>query len=283
MPGIHGPSSDIGLRNGCFPSDNRAVPGSSPELEAAVAALRPARSILVFTGAGISTESGIPDFRGPDGLWTKVDPDDFHIDRYLASSELRERGWKMHVDGELWGARSTVRPNAGHEAIKRLADKGRLAGVVTQNVDGLHHASGLGDDEVAELHGNVRATRCVGCGESWETETVLRWVEAGQPDPRCPECGGILKTATVMFGELLPEQEMEKAFLFLASADAILVVGSTVAVWPAADVVMRAANQALPIVIVNRGATEADRVAVAKLDAAIGDVLPVIVDGVIAD
>jgi NAD-dependent deacetylase len=258
------------------------VPESHPQLDVAVAALRPARRILVFTGAGISTESGIPDFRGPDGLWNKLDPDDFHIDRYVASSELRERGWRMHVDGELWGARSTVRPNAGHEAIKRLSDAGRLAGVATQNVDGLHHVSGLADAEVSELHGNVRSTRCLGCGQTWDTETVLEWVEAGQADPACPDCGGILKTATVMFGELLPEEEMKKAFLFLASADAVLVAGSTVAVWPAADVVMRAAQRALPIVIVNRGATEADYVAVAKLDAGIGDVLPAIVDAFLA-
>jgi NAD-dependent deacetylase len=259
------------------------VPGSNPDLDMAIGALRPARSILVFTGAGISTESGIPDFRGPNGLWNTVDPDDFHIDRYLANPELRERGWRMHVDGELWGARSTVRPNAGHEAIKRLADAERLAGVVTQNVDGLHHISGFHEDEVAELHGNVRTTRCTGCDQGWETETVLRWVEDGQLDPKCPDCGGIVKTATVMFGELLPEREMQKAILFLSNADAVLVVGSTVAVWPAADIVMRAAHLALPIVIVNQGATEADSVAVAKLEAAIGDVLPALVDAVLAD
>jgi NAD-dependent deacetylase len=259
-----------------------AVAKAKNDIEAAVVALRQAARILVFTGAGISTESGIPDFRGPDGLWNKVDPDDFHIDRYVSRPDLRERGWRMHLDGELWGARSTVRPNPGHEAIKRLSDAGRLAGVVTQNVDGLHHVSGLPDDEVAELHGNVRSTRCLGCGQTWDTETVLEWVEAGQADPTCPECGGIVKTATVMFGELLPEEEMEKAFVFLSQADAVLVVGSTVAVWPAADVVMRAAHMALPIVIVNRGATEADSMAVAKLDAAIGEVLPTIIDGVLA-
>lgn len=258
------------------------MPGANPDLDRAIAALRPAYRILVFTGAGISTESGIPDFRGPDGLWSKVDPDDFHIDRYLANPELRERGWRMHLNGELWGARSSVRPNAGHEAIKRLSDAGRLAGVVTQNVDGLHHVSGLGDEQVAELHGNVRKALCLGCGQGWETEIVLGWVEAGQADPVCPECGGIVKTATVMFGELLPEQEMQKAFMFLSTADAVLVLGSTVAVWPAADVVMRAANRSLPIVIVNRGATDADDWAVAKLDAAIGDVLPDLVDGVLA-
>ena len=255
---------------------------SNSDLESAVAVLRSAQSILVFTGAGISTESGIPDFRGPDGLWTKVDPDDFHIDRYRTSPELRMRGWKMHLDGELWGARSTVRPNRGHEAIKRLADAGRLAGVVTQNVDGLHLVSGLEAGQVAELHGNVRKSLCVDCGQVWDTETVLGWVEAGELDPTCPDCGGMVKTATVMFGELLPENEMDKALVFLAMADAILVVGSTVSVWPASDIVLRGASLSLPIVIINQGPTEADDHAAVKLDAAIGEVLPDLADAVLA-
>lgn len=251
-------------------------------VEEAVAVLRGAERILVFSGAGLSTESGIPDFRGPDGLWSKVDPDDFTIDRYMTTQELRVNGWRMHIEGELWGARSSVQPNEGHRAIVELNRAGRLAGVVTQNVDGLHHKSGLGDNVVAELHGNVRTSHCMGCGEKWPTETVLRWVEAGTEDPRCPECGGIAKTDTVMFGELLPEDQMSLAGMFLAIADAVLVVGSTVSVWPAADVVMRAASQAKPIVIINRGATDADHLAAVKLDAAIGEVLPEIVERVIA-
>lgn len=252
------------------------------DIESAVSILRRADQILVFTGAGISTESGIPDFRGPDGLWTRVDPDDFHIDRFRASSELRQRGWRMHLDGELWGARSTVRPNEGHAAIKRLAEAERLAGVVTQNVDGLHHKSGLDDGLVAELHGNVRHSHCLDCEQVWDTDEVLGWVEAGDLDPTCPGCGGMVKTATVMFGELLPEIELSKAMRFLAIADAVLVVGSTVAVWPASDVVMRAASRSLPIVIINKGPTEADHLATVKLDAGIGEVLPDIVDRVLA-
>ena len=236
----------------------------------------------MFTGAGISTESGIPDFRGPDGLWTKVAPDDFTIERFRKSPELRKRGWKMQIDGELWGARSTVTPNPGHYAIKRLADSDRLAGVVTQNVDGLHHKSGLDDDQVAELHGNVRESHCLDCDTWWPTETVLGWVEAGDPDPDCPVCGGMVKTGTVMFGEMLPEEEIRKAMLFLALADAVLVVGSTVAVAPASDVVMRAAARPIPIVIVNIGATEADHVAAVKLDDGIGTVLPQLIDGILA-
>lgn len=251
-------------------------------VERAAEVLRKANHILVFSGAGLSTESGIPDFRGPNGLWTRVDPDDFNIARYLADPELRRRGWRMHLEGELWGARSQVAPNAGHEAIVRLHEAGRLAGVVTQNVDGLHHRSGLSDDMVAELHGNVRNSHCLGCGSRWGTEEVLTWVEAGDDDPSCPHCGGIVKTETVMFGEMLPEQEVRQAELFLALADAVVVVGSTVSVWPAAEVVMRAAEQSKPIVVINQGETEADDLAAVKIEAAIGDVLPDLVERVVA-
>lgn len=253
-----------------------------PDLVATAAEiLASAGQILVFSGAGLSTESGIPDFRGPNGLWTRVDPDDFNIDRYMSNRELRVQGWQMHIDGELWGARSTVTPNKGHMAIVRLHDEGRLAGVVTQNVDGLHFRSGLEDDLVAELHGNVRNSHCMSCGTSWVTETVLEWVESGQADPTCPQCGGMVKTDTVMFGEMLPEQELRQASLFLAMCDAVLVVGSTVSVWPAADVVMRAAIQQKPIVIINKGDTEADHLAAVKIDAGIGDVLPDLVDRIL--
>jgi NAD-dependent deacetylase len=247
-------------------------------LEHAAEILRPAEQILVFSGAGLSTESGIPDFRGPDGLWTKVDPDDFNIARYVENRELRVRGWRMHLNGELWGARSTVQPNQGHMAIVRLHEAGRLAGVVTQNVDGLHHSSGLDGDMVAELHGNVRHSHCLSCQRRWDTETVLEWVEAGEDDPPCPVCGGIVKTGTIMFGEMLPESEVRQSSMFLAISDAVLVVGSTVSVWPAAEVVMRAATQSKPIVVINKGETEADHLAAVKIDAGIGEVLPDLVD-----
>lgn len=251
-------------------------------VERAAEILRPAEQILVFSGAGLSTESGIPDFRGPDGLWTKVDPDDFNISRYVESRELRVQGWRMHVEGELWGARSDVEPNQGHMAIVRLYEAGRLAGVVTQNIDGLHYKSGLADDMVAELHGNVRHSHCISCGARWSTETVLQWVEGGEEDPICPHCGGIVKTETVMFGEMLPEAEVRQSSLFLAVSDAVLVVGSTVSVWPAAEVVMRAATQSKPIVVINKGETEADHLAAVKIEAGIGEVLPDLVDRILA-
>lgn len=247
-------------------------------IDDAVAALAPAEQILVFSGAGLSTESGIPDFRGPEGLWTKVDPDDFTIGRYVENRDLRVSGWRMHLEGELWGARSTVAPTRGHMAIVKLHQARRLAGVVTQNVDGLHFKSGLGDEMVAELHGNVRNSHCLSCDNRWPTETVLAWVESGADDPTCPDCGGMVKTDTIMFGEMLPEQAVRQASLFLAMSDAVLVLGSTVSVWPAADVVMRAVGQGKPVVVINRGETEVDRLAAAKIDAGIGETLPDLVD-----
>ena len=244
------------------------------ELQAASAILESARRVLAFTGAGISTESGIPDFRGPNGLWSKVDPEDFTISRYLASPALRERGWRMHLDGELWGARSGVLPNPAHKAIADLWRAGMLSGVVTQNIDGLHQMAGIPDDHVAELHGNIRRSHCVECGEDWETAEVLSWVEGGAADPHCPECGGVVKTSTVMFGESLPMNEWSTALVMAASAEALLGVGSTLGVYPAADVVLDPARNGVPMVIVNVGPTEHDYLASVKLDGMAGSVLP---------
>ena len=251
------------------------------ELLAASAILESARRVLVFTGAGISTESGIPDFRGPDGLWSKVDPEDFTIGRYLANPALRERGWRMHLDGELWGARSGVQPNPAHLAIAELWRAGKLSGVVTQNIDGLHQEAGIPDDHVAELHGNIRRSHCVECGEDWDTAEVLAWVERGAADPHCPECGGVVKTDTVMFGESLPMNEWAAALVMAASAEALLVVGSTLGVYPAADVVLDPARNGVPMVIVNLGPTEHDHLAAVKLEGMAGSVLPELAEQVL--
>ncbi len=243
--------------------------------------LADASRILVFTGAGISTESGIPDFRGPDGLWTKVDPDDFTIQRYRTDRDVRVARWKMHQQGALWGARSSVRPNRAHEAVVELWRGGRMSGCVTQNIDGLHQAAGLPDDQVAELHGNIRKVHCLGCGARWETEEVLRWVDAGEEDPSCPHCGGLVKTTTVMFGEYLPLDQVQRAERFAAEADAVLVVGSTLSVYPAAQIPLDVVRRGGPMVIVNLGPTDGDRLAAARIDGKAGDVLPLLVDAIL--
>lgn len=233
--------------------------------------------ILVFTGAGISTESGIPDFRGPDGLWTKVDPDDFTIQRYVVSREVRVSGWRMHQRGELWGARSTVSPNRAHHAVADLWRAGLMTGCITQNIDGLHQAGGLPDDAVAEVHGNVRKAHCLGCGRSWSTETVLEWVDAGTEDPHCPSCDGLVKTTTVMFGELLPDDQVERAHEFSMTADAVLAIGTTLSVYPAADFALSAARRGAPLVIVNLGETDHDRRATVKVERPAGEAVPALV------
>ncbi|HEY5686655.1 MAG TPA: Sir2 family NAD-dependent protein deacetylase [Acidimicrobiia bacterium] len=246
-------------------------------MDRAVESLRRARRILVFTGAGISTESGIPDFRGPNGLWSKVDPDDFTIGRYLAAPEVRIRSWGMHRRGELWGARSRIRPNPAHHAVTALWNEGRCAGVITQNIDGLHLEAGISPGALSEIHGNIRRSHCVGCKASWPTETVLEWVDSGQEDPRCPDCSGIVKTATVMFGELLPDEEIAKAEFFSAAADAVLVIGSTLSVYPAADFAIRVRMTGCPMVIINLGPTDQDHLATVSIDAPAGSAVPELV------
>ncbi|MDH4116209.1 MAG: Sir2 family NAD-dependent protein deacetylase [Acidimicrobiia bacterium] len=248
-------------------------PGPSDPLAAAAAVLAGARSLLVFTGAGISTESGIPDFRGPDGLWTKVDPDDFTIQRYLRSREVRVSGWRMHQRGELWGARSATQPNRAHHAITEMWRAGIVGGCVTQNIDGLHQAAGLPDDVVAEVHGNVRKAHCLGCETTWPTEEVLEWVDAGDEDPHCPRCGSLVKTTTVMFGELLPDDQVARAARFAHEADAVLAIGTTLSVYPAADFALTPVRKGAPLVIVNMGDTDHDRLATVKVEMKAGDAM----------
>lgn len=249
-------------------------------LAEAAAVLRPAHKIMVFTGAGISTESGIPDFRGRDGLWTKVDPADFTIQRYLVNRDIRVANWKMHQSGQLWGARSTVEPNPAHHALVGLWSRGRMSGCVTQNIDGLHVTAGLPEDRVAELHGNSRKVHCLECGTAWPTEEVLGWVDDGNEDPHCPECGGIIKTTIVMFGEYLPDAQIRRAGMFAAMADAVLVIGSTMGVYPAADVPLSALRRGAPMVILNLGPTDQDHNATVKIDGKAGELLPELVDAI---
>lgn len=214
-------------------------------------------------------------------MWSRVDPDDFTIHRHLASREVRVRKWRMYQQGELWGERSAVEPNAAHRAVVDLWRAGRLSGVVTQNIDGLHQTAGIPDVKVAELHGNNRKTECVDCHLTWPTEEVLARVDAGEEDPRCPDCGGIVKTTTVLFGELLPTDQMQRAAMFSAQSDAVLAVGTTLSVYPAADIPLDAVRRGLPMVLVNRGPTDQDHAATVRLDGPAGTILPELVRAII--
>jgi NAD-dependent deacetylase len=210
---------------------------------------------VAFTGAGISTESGIPDFRGPDGFWKRNDQAKFTIQNYVRDPEHRRERWRMAVERRSF-MRTDVKPNAGHVALARLEQLGCIRGVITQNIDGLHAEAG--NEHVLELHGTSRRISCLSCGESWPAPDVLKRVEAGEEDPECTSCGGILKSATISFGQQLPADVVEEAQRWSLEADVFLVVGSSLVVTPAALMPGMAKQRGAQLAIVNREPTEQD-------------------------
>ena len=252
-------------------------PTADPEaVRRAAQLVADARRIVVLTGAGISTDSGIPDFRGPDGMWTRNPETEklSTIDHYLASPEVRERAWRARMDHPAWRAD----PNPGHTALAELGRTGRLALTVTQNIDGLHVESGLPTEEVVEVHGTMRQVRCVGCGITSPMQTTLDRVRAGEADPPCQLCGSILKSATIFFGEALVAADLNRAFAAAAQADLLLSVGTTLQVYPVADMVPIAASNGASIVIVNGEPTPMDDLADVVVLGSISEVLPAIID-----
>jgi len=253
----------------------------APQLARAQRALRAATRVVVLSGAGISTDSGIPDYRGPHGLWTR-DP---HAARsgssqaYATDAELRRQGWQRRLAAPVWSAT----PNRGHRALRRLEETGRLELLVTQNTDGLHLAVGHEPTRVVEVHGSVRRTRCLSCGATVATEEVLARVRAGVGDPRCgvefggERCGGVLKVATVGFGEPVDLEGLARAARATSACDVFLAVGSTLLVDPVARLVPLAKECGATVVIVNRGPTRHDALADVRVEGSISDVLPEIV------
>jgi NAD-dependent deacetylase len=229
--------------------------------------LTEARRAVAFTGAGISTESGVPDFRSPGGIWTRYRPVLF--DDFLASESARRQYWRMKREGyhELRHAR----PNAGHRALARLEAAGRLEAVITQNIDGLHQDGG--SRRVIELHGTSRSCVCLGCALRYDPDAIQARLEAGVDVPRCDSCGGLLKSATVSFGQPLPVDVLSEALALCAAADLVLTLGSSLVVEPAASLPLRAKQRGARVVIVNRTATPHDRVADLVIRDSIGPVL----------
>ena len=246
------------------------------ELESARLLLVGAPKVVVLTGAGISTDSGIPDFRGPDGVWTR-DPEAERlatIDVYLASEEVRGQAWASRLSNPAWVAA----PNAGHDCLARFDRTGRLALLVTQNVDGLHVLAGNDPARVAEVHGSIRGAMCVSCTWRGPMVEVLDRVRSGEPDPACSACGGVLKSTTVFFGEYLDQQLLDAAFEAAGSADVLLAVGSTLQVFPIASMVEVASGAGVPVVIVNGGPTGMDHLATHVIRGPISEVLPALLD-----
>ena len=225
-----------------------------------------ARRIAVFTGAGISTESGIPDFRSPGGVWSKMKP--IYFQDFVASEAHRREAWERAFSGRAgWIGRA---PNAGHAAVARLVAQGRAASVITQNVDNLHQASGVPAEQVIELHGNATYASCLECGVRHELEDLRILFDASGDLPACRACGGIVKTATISFGQSMPLEPMARAEAETLACDLFLVLGSSLVVYPAAGFPVMAQKNGARLAIVNREATDLDGYADLVLNDEIG-------------
>ncbi len=228
--------------------------------------------VVVFTGAGISTESGIPDFRGTDGLWTKYDPGDFTYQKFISDPEARQRLWKMRETlGFSW---DDFQPNPAHYAVAELEQLGKLDCIITQNVDGLHQKAGNSEDRVIQLHGNMQWVKCLTCGDRHRFEEVEKWVENGAEDPQCVQCGGILKPEAIFFGEAMPVGETMEAEKRSRACDLCIVIGSSLVVYPAALMPQFALNSGAKVAIINEGETELDNAAHIRISGKAGEIMP---------
>lgn len=238
--------------------------------------IRDASWVTVMTGAGISTESGIPDFRGPEGVWTK-DPEAEKratLQHYLASPEARAKSWKGRLDSPF----SAATPNAGHIALAELEGKGKLQMLITQNIDGLHHQAGNDPNRIIEVHGNVREFRCMNCTDRGPIELVLQRVRAGEEDPPCKSCGGVLKSATISFGQNLERDDIERSEMASVSADVFIAIGTSLGVYPVAMMPDLALRSGAKLAILNAEPTPYDGEAHVVLRERLGTLLPRLVE-----
>ena len=243
--------------------------------EAARAWVDEAQRIVVLTGAGISTDSGIPDFRGPNGVWTKNPAAEktATLSHYMSNPDVRRQAWRNRIDSPMWESE----PNIGHHAIVELERRGKLLALITQNVDGLHLKAGTDAALLIEVHGNTREVVCMQCGEMAPMQRALDRVRAGEEDPPCRSCGGILKSATISFGQSLVEDDLVRADAAARECDLLLAVGSTLGVYPVAAVVPVAKRNGARVVIINAEPTEMDDIADAVLRGPISELLPPLV------
>ena len=228
-----------------------------------------ARRIVFFTGAGISTESGISDFRSPGGIWSRMSP--IYYQDFVASEEARRESWrrKIEVDKEMLGAK----PNRGHRAIAALSQRGQVSAVITQNIDGLHQRSGVPEELLIELHGNATYAKCLDCAARYELAPIMEEFQKDETLPVCTQCQGMVKTATISFGQPMPVAEMTRAECAARACDLMIATGSSLVVYPAAALPVMAKNEGAKMVILNRDATEHDGLADLVLNAEIGETL----------
>ncbi|MBM3342800.1 MAG: NAD-dependent deacetylase [Betaproteobacteria bacterium] len=231
-----------------------------------------AKRVVALTGAGISTDSGIPDFRGPQGVWTKNPLAERMSDirYYMADPQVRKLAWLSRLDSPAWKAK----PNTGHLALVELEKRGKLHALITQNTDGLHVMSGIPQEKVIEVHGTMRRAMCMSCGWRDDIQVVIERVRAGEQDPGCHKCGGILKTDTISFGQALIPEVIDRAMEVAQECDVLLAIGSTLQVYPVAGAVPLAKRAGAKLVILNAQATQFDGIADVVLNTSIGEALP---------
>lgn len=215
-----------------------------------------AKKVVIFTGAGISTESGIHDFRSPGGIWEKYDPNELVFQKFVSSETSREKYWEFVKT--VWPTMLSAQPNAGHYAIAELYRIGKLDCVITQNIDGLHQKAGVPDEEVIELHGTFRWVDCLECGKRYPREQIWNRLQSGEKVPKCDSCSGILKPATISFGQQMPQRETREAEIRSTSCDLLMAAGSSLVVYPAAQMPIIAKNNGAKLVIVNLTPTPHD-------------------------
>lgn len=216
-----------------------------------------AKKIVVFVGAGLSTESGIPDFRSPGGVWDKYDPEDFDFQNFVAHESSRIKYWQMAT--EMYDAMKDAKPNAGHLAIAELEKRGKLDCLITQNIDGLHFKAGNSEERVLELHGTAMHVACIDCNIRYERGPIQEKIARGDRAPKCESCGGPLKPATISFGQSMPVRETNEAFRRSQDCDLFIVIGSSLVVYPAAQMPVVAKQSGAKLVIINRDETPCDK------------------------
>ena len=218
-----------------------------------------AERTVVFTGAGLSTESGIPDFRSPGGVWDKYNPEDFYFQNFLANEASREKYWQMAT--EMWEPIKKAQPNPAHLAIAEFEKLGKLDCVITQNIDGLHFKAGNSEEKVIQLHGTAIFVSCLSCRKRYDRNEIQERIKKGQKAPRCDDCGGLLKPATISFGQSMPEKETQEAYHRSSLCDLFIVIGSSLVVQPAASMPLVAKRNGARLVIINRDPTPFDDIA----------------------